>query len=149
MRLVVDGVASDLSLETQLVGGLSQMGAMMADAPTEHPGLHRRTDQGPGRRASSSDPRPPPWWPWRPSARPDHCSGREDFKPSSFSVAGFAVIFAFLTAQTTASSIFDEKREGTFRRLLAAPTSKWELLAGKMLPNFVDRLSPGGDHLCR
>ena len=46
-------------------------------------------------------------------------------------------MFAFLTAQATASSIFDEKRAGTFRRLLAAPLGKWELLIGKMLPNFV------------
>ena len=35
VRLVVDGVASDLSLETQLVGGLRQMGAMMGDAPED------------------------------------------------------------------------------------------------------------------
>jgi ABC-2 type transport system permease protein len=63
--------------------------------------------------------------------------GRQDFNPSSFGVAGFAIMFAFLAAQVTAASIFDEKKEGTFRRLLAAPLGKWELLVGKMLPNFV------------
>jgi ABC-2 type transport system permease protein len=52
-------------------------------------------------------------------------------------VAGFAVMFAFLTAQATASSIFAEKKEGTFRRLLAAPLGNHNLLIGKMLPNFV------------
>ena len=46
-------------------------------------------------------------------------------------------MFAFLGSQVTAKSIFDEKSEGTFRRLLAAPMEKWELLLGKMLPNFV------------
>ena len=49
---------------------------------------------------------------------------------------GFAVLFVFLTAQTTARSIYDEKKVGSFRRLLAAPMSKASLLAGKMLPNF-------------
>jgi len=63
--------------------------------------------------------------------------GRDDFSPSTFSVAGFAIMFAFITAQNTARSIFDEKKEGTFRRLLAAPMGKWELLLGKMLPNLL------------
>jgi ABC-2 type transport system permease protein len=62
--------------------------------------------------------------------------GRDDFEPSTFGVAGFAIMFAFLTAQVTASSIFHEKKEGTFRRLLSAPLGNWELLVGKMIPNF-------------
>jgi ABC-2 type transport system permease protein len=136
VRLVVDGVASDLSLETQLVGGLSQMAAMMGDAPPEVQVLtaerieiqarsqFERAQESPLVSLSAK---------W-----PDQITmGREDFNPSTFSVAGFAVMFAFLTAQATATSIFDEKKEGTFRRLLAAPLDKWELLIGKMLPNFV------------
>jgi ABC-2 type transport system permease protein len=47
------------------------------------------------------------------------------------------VLFVFLTAQATARSIYDEKRTGSFRRLLAAPISKPALLAGKMLPNLL------------
>ena len=35
VQVVVAGVAADLSLETQLVDGLSQMGAMMSDAPED------------------------------------------------------------------------------------------------------------------
>jgi ABC-2 type transport system permease protein len=53
------------------------------------------------------------------------------------SVPGFAVLFMFLTAQATARSIYDEKKVGSFRRLMAAPISKLSLLAGKILPNFV------------
>jgi ABC-2 type transport system permease protein len=52
-------------------------------------------------------------------------------------VPGFAVLFVFLTAQTTALSIYNEKKVGSFRRLLAAPISKASLLIGKMLPNLV------------
>ena len=52
-------------------------------------------------------------------------------------VPGFAVLFIFLTAQITARSIYDEKKTGTFRRLLAAPLGKWSMLVGKLIPNFV------------
>jgi ABC-2 type transport system permease protein len=37
-------------------------------------------------------------------------------------------------------SIYTEKKVGSFRRLLAAPMSKGELLGGKMLPNIVTTL---------
>jgi len=49
-------------------------------------------------------------------------------------------LFVFLTAQTTAHSIFEEKKIGTFRRLVASPLSKVELLIGKILPNFITGL---------
>jgi len=56
---------------------------------------------------------------------------------SQSAVPGFAVLFVFLTAQTTARSIYEEKKIGSFRRLVAAPLSKAELLIGKILPNFI------------
>jgi ABC-2 type transport system permease protein len=51
-------------------------------------------------------------------------------------VPGFTVLFVFLTAQSTARSVYDEKKTGSFRRLLAAPISKASLLIGKIIPNF-------------
>jgi len=136
VRLVVDGVAAALSLETQLVGGLSQMGAMMGDAPE---GVQVFTAERIRVQAESQFERSRTAPLVALSAKwPDQVTqGRDDFDPSSFGVAGFAIMFAFITAQNTATSIFDEKKEGTFRRLMAAPMSKWELLLGKMLPNFV------------
>lgn len=136
VRLVVDGVAADLSLETQLAGGLSQMGAMMGDAPQE---VRVFTAERIEAQASEQFERAQTSPLVALSAKwPDQITqGREDFRSSTFGVAGFAIMFAFLTAQVTASSIFQERKEGTFRRLLAAPLSKWELLIGKMLPNFV------------
>jgi len=135
VRLVVDGVAADLSLETQLVGGLSQMGAMMGDAPEDvqvFTAEQIKVQAESQFERSKTAPLVGLATKW-----PDQITqGRQDFNPSTFSVAGFAIMFAFLTAQATASSIFDEKKEGTFRRLLAAPMGKWELLLGKMLPNF-------------
>ena len=52
-------------------------------------------------------------------------------------VLGMTVLFVFLCAQNTALSIFTEKRIGSFRRLMAAPMSKFTLLAGKLMPTFV------------
>jgi ABC-2 type transport system permease protein len=54
-----------------------------------------------------------------------------------YSVLGMAVLFVFLSAPTTALSFFKEKRQGSFRRLIAAPVSKASLLAGKLLPNLI------------
>lgn len=136
VQLVVDGVAADLSLQTQLVGGLSQMGAMMGGAPEDvqvFTAERIRVQAESQFERSKTAPLVGLAAKW-----PDQITqGREDFNPSTFGVAGFAIMFAFITAQNTAGSIFDEKKEGTFRRLLAAPMGKWELLLGKMLPNFV------------
>jgi ABC-2 type transport system permease protein len=61
----------------------------------------------------------------------------DDINPLSVTVPGFAVMFIFLTAQTTAVSIYEEKKLGSFRRLLAAPIGKATILVGKMTPNFL------------
>jgi len=52
-------------------------------------------------------------------------------------VVGMAVLFIFLAAQTTALSIHKEKRQGSFRRLLAAPITRAALLGGKLLQSFL------------
>ncbi|MFQ5437060.1 MAG: ABC transporter permease, partial [Anaerolineae bacterium] len=67
--------------------------------------------------------------------------GKTEDEPELFSspnvtVPGFTVLFVFLAAGATAQSIYNEKKVGSFRRLMAAPISKAELLLGKMLPTF-------------
>jgi len=64
----------------------------------------------------------------------------DEINPLSVNVPGFAVLFIFLTAQTTAQSIYEERRVGSWRRLLAAPISRATILVGKMAPNFVTGL---------
>jgi ABC-2 type transport system permease protein len=59
---------------------------------------------------------------------------------SDIAVPGITVLFVFMAAQTAARSVYDEKKVGSFRRLLAAPMSKSALLAGKMLPNLLTGL---------
>jgi ABC-2 type transport system permease protein len=136
IRLVVDGVASDLSLQTQLIDGLGQMGAMMTNAPEDIQVFTAERIRAQAEEQFERS-RTTPLIALVAKVPDQIMRGREEFNPSSLSIAGIAVLFVFLTAQTTASSIFDEKREGTFRRLLASPMGKWDLLSGKMLPNFI------------
>jgi len=55
-------------------------------------------------------------------------------------VPGYTVLGVFFIVGAMASSILTEKREGTFRRLLAAPLPKPVLLAGKILPYYLVNL---------
>ena len=56
-------------------------------------------------------------------------------------VPGYSVFGVFFIVGTMASSILQEKREGTFRRLLVAPLAKPVLLAGKILPYYLVNLT--------
>jgi len=62
--------------------------------------------------------------------------------PDSYqqNVPGYTVFGVFFIVATMAESILREKREGTFRRLLAAPLPKPILLAGKLLPYYLVNL---------
>jgi ABC-2 type transport system permease protein len=136
VRLVVQGVVRDMSLETQILASLQQMADMQADAPEavrKAFSIERLSAQARGQFERSQT---------LPLIRlvqkvPGQEVEREkDPDMSQASVPGFAVLFMFLTAQATARSIYDEKKVGSFRRLLAAPMAKISLLAGKILPNF-------------
>ncbi|MGD2176312.1 MAG: ABC transporter permease [Anaerolineae bacterium] len=136
VRLVVEGVAQDMSLEKQILAALRQMGEMQAGQDEEEAAFSIERTQAQARsqfkRARTE-----------PLVAVSEVIPRqeedEDGAPSIASVAvpGFAVLFVFLTGQTTARSVYDEKKAGSFRRLLAAPMSKATILAGKMLPNFI------------
>ncbi len=60
-------------------------------------------------------------------------------QPSSFqlTVPGNAVLFGFFIALTCALSFAEERRTGTWRRLLAAPVPRWMLLGAKLVPYVV------------
>jgi ABC-2 type transport system permease protein len=142
VRLAVEGVARDMALERQILTSLQQMGDMLADAPPEYQeafAVERAQAQARSQfeRAASQ-----PLVAVR-DRIPAPAEGEEqEESPSAnlLAVPGYAVLFVFLTAQATAHSIYEEKKVGSFRRLLAAPISKASLLAGKMLPNFLTAL---------
>ncbi|MBN2500096.1 MAG: ABC-2 transporter permease [Anaerolineales bacterium] len=62
--------------------------------------------------------------------------------PSSVTqnVPGYTIFGLFFIVQVLASSILQEKTDGTFRRLLVAPLSRPALLLGKLLPYYLINL---------
>lgn len=136
---VIGGATHEMALQSQLIASLEQMGDMIAKSPPEYQVFttERITAQ-----AESQFGR----------ARTDLLVTVEQKVPDNLgeqvqeptavqqNVPGYAIIFVFLTAQTTAYSIYREKKDGSFRRLLAAPLGKAALLLGKMIPNFVTGL---------
>jgi ABC-2 type transport system permease protein len=136
MRLVIVGVTSELALERQILASLRQMGDMQAVVSEEEQAF--TTERILAQARSQFE---------RAQAQPlievlqtiPSQEGEREEMPDFevVAVAGIAVLFVFGTAQVTARSIYDEKKVGSFRRLLAAPMSKASLLSGKMLPNII------------
>lgn len=134
---MVTGVAADLSLETQLIASFKQMGDMQAAISPEEQVFTTDiiVEQAQSQFARA---RIEPLLAIEESWPKALLEGdKQDFNPLSVYIPGFAVLFIFLTAQTTAQSIYEEKKTGGFRRLLAAPIGKPTVLAGKMTPNFI------------
>lgn len=141
-RLVVTGVANDISLGIQILASLEQMGAMMVNSPPEYQrafSVEKVQDQA---RAQSENSLAKPLI--QVDQKTPLTEEKEDeaqgLTSSMLAVPGCAVLFVFLSAQATASSIYEEKKSGSFRRLLASPVSKSSLLVGKLLPNFLTGL---------
>jgi len=63
-------------------------------------------------------------------------------------VPAYTIFGVFFIVLTLASSFLQEKRDGTFRRILAAPLSKTALLIGKLLPYYLVNLIQIGLMFC-
>ena len=63
-------------------------------------------------------------------------------------VPAYTIFGVFFIGLTLASSFLQEKRDGTFRRILAAPLSKTALLIGKLLPYYLVNLIQIGLMFC-
>jgi ABC-2 type transport system permease protein len=138
-RLVIESIAADMTLESQITASLQQMGEMQANAPQEYQVFNtERVLAQAHSQFETSQSRPLIEVQQAvPQQNPDEVSAVD---LSQSAVPGFTVLFVFMAAQTTARSIFDEKKYGTFRRLVAAPLSKTQLMIGKILPNFITAL---------
>lgn len=137
LQLAVDGVAQDLALEQQLIASLEQMGQMQAAAApeeqiftterivTQAQDQFARAQEQPLLTVKQTDP-----------GTMMEGEAEPTFTGIQVAVPGFTVLFAFIAAQVTARNVYDEKKVGAFRRLLAAPIGKPSLLLGKMALNF-------------
>ncbi|NLD43639.1 MAG: ABC transporter permease [Chloroflexi bacterium] len=137
--MVIRGVAGDMALKEQLVATFVQMGEMMRLGPPEYQVFTSDVTiaQAESQWAQSAE---------RPLISIDEAvpgGGGEGIAMTStqMRVPGLTVLFVFLTAQSVAASIYTEKRQGSFRRLLAAPLGRAALLVGKMLPNMIVALA--------
>ena len=140
MHRVVAGVAADLSMETQLIASFRQMADREASAPAEQQAFTAEiiVEQAQGQIERS---RTEPLLAVKESWPEQLLEEEEDINPLSVNVPAFAVLFIFLTVQTTAQSIYEEKKVGSLRRLLAAPIGKGAILVGKMTPNLITGLA--------
>jgi ABC-2 type transport system permease protein len=135
VRLVIDGVAADMSLEIQILTALQQMSEMQAGMPEASDAFSVERMQAQARsQFERAQTQPLVAVEQREPAQEEE--REEPVGTGDIAVPGITVLFVFMTAQTAAHSIYDEKKAGTFRRLLAAPMSKASVLGGKALPSF-------------
>jgi ABC-2 type transport system permease protein len=133
---VIDGVAKDLSLQTQLIAAFQQMDQMMAGEPDADTWFSNDVVVNQAR-SQFERARMEPLVGVEEKLPDAILAEREEIGAMDIAVPGFTVLFVFLTAGTTALAIYSEKKLGTFRRLLAAPISRFALLGGKMVPNII------------
>jgi ABC-2 type transport system permease protein len=131
---LLNGIAKDTSLELQLLDGIRQMGEMQAGNPeaaqvfdpektlTQARSQFERSRTTPLVRVTSR------------ILAEEEKQNAEVLNLSTSSVPGMAVLFVFLAAATVARSIYEERKNGSLRRLMSAPLLRSELLLGKMLP---------------
>jgi ABC-2 type transport system permease protein len=137
LQTVIEGVAGDLALQTQLVAAFRQMGQMQGTTPEGEQAFNSEAAitqaESQFERAKTA-----PLVDVEQKV-PDKILAERAEAPNAMEIAvpGFVVLFVFLSAGTTALAIYSEKKLGTFRRLLSAPLRKTELLPGKMLPNIL------------
>ncbi len=68
---------------------------------------------------------------------PQLAKPQENLSGFQVSVPGNAVLFVFFIALTVAMSFSEEKRTGTWRRLLASPVSRASILLAKLVPFYL------------
>ncbi len=72
-----------------------------------------------------------------PIAVADVSTKNRQLDAGTFYGAGMAVFFLFFTVQFGISSLFDERRDGTLQRMLAAPIRRSAILTGKLITSLV------------
>jgi linearmycin/streptolysin S transport system permease protein len=140
LRLIVEGVAGSLSLESDILESLVMVGEMQK-AASDAPQLFTVEQMQAQAKSQFEESRTRPLVVIS-SSSPQTILERQKDKTQDVSwaqsvVPGFTVLFVFMTAGITALSIYEEKRVGSFRRLLAAPLRRSSVMVGKLFPNFI------------
>lgn len=134
LLLVVNGIAKDTSLELQLLDGIRQMGEMQAGNPEASQAFEPEKTLAQAKSQFERSRTTPLVAIVSRSLEKEGEQGLATFDLSASAVPGMTVLFVFLAAATVARSIYEERKTGSLRRLVAAPLTRSELLLGKMLP---------------
>jgi len=137
LRLAVESALQELLLEQQVAAALRGLSETEGLAPAVAQVLaDERTVQRAREQLAAARERPLITVEERaPSTA--QAADADSFDMAQTAVPGFLVLFVFLAAQAMAVSIYDEKRVGSYRRLMAAPISRAQLLLGKGIPNMI------------
>jgi ABC-2 type transport system permease protein len=137
VRLVIDGVTRGMSLQSQILRSLEQVSQMQANSPQEFQAAFttEKTKAQAEQQFKESSTNPLVTVEQSLPARVVEKNKLPGM--AEIAVPGFLIMFIFITAQSTASALLEEKKGGAFRRLMAAPLKKPAMLLGKMLPNLV------------
>lgn len=133
----INGVSNDISLELQILDGIRQMGEMQANNPAVQSSFNTERIMQQAKDQFERSRQAPLI---NINERAPHTEEKEKtplFDLSQSFVPGFCVLFVFLSASTVARSLFEERKSGALRRLVAAPITRATLLAGKMTPVFL------------
>lgn len=131
---IVNAVARDISLELQLLDGIRQMGEMQAGNPESQQAFNAERTLAQAKSQFERSRTTPLISVAEQLPAVQQVAQTDQFDFNSTIVPGMVVLFVFLSASTVAHNIFEERKNGSLRRLLAAPLTRSELMFGKMVP---------------
>jgi ABC-2 type transport system permease protein len=134
---VINGVAKDTSLELQLLDGISQLGEMQAGNPQAEEAFQADKVAAQAKSQFEQSKITPLVGVIEREPIVDEADEAPEFDLASSAVPGMTVLFVFLAASTVARGIYEERKNGSLRRLLSAPLTRTELMLGKMTPIFL------------
>jgi ABC-2 type transport system permease protein len=128
---VIQGATVRISVEKRVSDGMEQLNNLVVFAPRDiRTKIERQVTRGPVKSNKQ------PAVNLRKVAPENYqLSGVPDTYQQT--LPGYTVMFVFFIASAMATSIRQEKLNGTFRRLLSAPISRAELLGGKLLAMLI------------
>ncbi len=131
---MVNGIAQDLSLELQIIEGIKTMGEMQAANPASQAAFSADKILAQAKSQFDSSSMNPLISIAQVNPVKEEKEGLPTFDLGESILPGMSVLFVFLASMTMARSIYEERRDGSLRRLLAAPLRRSELMLGKMAP---------------
>ncbi len=134
---MINGIARNVSLELQIIDGIQTMGQMQAANPNVNTAFSADRIMAQAKSQFEGSSQNPLIDVAQVNPAKEEKELIPEFDLGESILPGMSVLFVFLAAMTMAHSIYSERKEGSLRRLLAAPLRRSQLLLGKMLPMLI------------